>query len=150
VDEKWSNVQSAYQRRADLIPALVKQVKAGSKNEREILTQVTQARAGIVNAKTPDDLELMGRKINTAINLAYEAYPELTSTKLFVDFGRAVEGTENRINYARDEYNGSVKTYNTHIRSFFASMFLNREEFPKKEGFKAKKGSEDTPDFELE
>jgi LemA protein len=67
-----------------------------------------------------------------------------------VDFGRAVEGTENRINYARDEYNGSVKTYNTHIRSFFASMFLNREEFPKKEGFKAKKGSEDTPDFELE
>ena len=103
-----------------------------------------------MNAKTPDDLELMGRKINTAINLAYEAYPELTSTKLFVDFGRAVEGTENRINYARDEYNGSVKTYNTHIRSFFASMFLNREEFPKKDGFKAKKGSEDTPDFELE
>lgn len=150
VDEKWSNVQSAYQRRADLIPALVKQVKAGSKNEREILTQVTQARAGIVNAKTPNDLELMGRKINTAINLAYEAYPQLTSTKLFVDFGNAVEGSENRINYARDEYNGSVKTYNTHIRSFFASMLLNRGEFGKKEGFKANAGSQNAPDFELE
>ena len=75
LDEKFANVQSAYQRRADLIPNLLKTVKGAAQNEKDILTQVTQARAGIVGAKTPQDLELMGRKINTAINLAYEAYP---------------------------------------------------------------------------
>ena len=75
LDEKFANVQSAYQRRADLIPNLLETVKGAAQNEKDILTQVTQARAGIVGAKTPQDLELMGRKINTAINLAYEAYP---------------------------------------------------------------------------
>ncbi len=150
VDEKWGNVQSAYQRRLDLIPNLMKTVKAAAKNEKEILTQVTQARAGIVGAKTPEDMELMGKKINTAINLMYEAYPNIQSTQNFRDFQVQLEGTENRIKRERDVYNESVKNYNTHIRGFFTSMFLNKETFSRKEMFKAMTGAEDAPDVNFE
>jgi LemA protein len=150
VDEKWGNVGAAYQRRADLVPQLVATVKGAAKNEKDILTQVTQARAGIVNAKTPDDMELMGKKINTAINLAFEAYPEIKSTQNFSDLQAQLEGTENRINKARSDYNESVKSYNSHIRGFLNSMFLNREIFPKKDPFKAASGSEEAPDVSFE
>jgi LemA protein len=156
VDEKWGNVQSAYQRRADLVPNLVEIVKGAANNEKEILTKVTQARAGIVgvadeisNAKNPEQLEMLGKKINTAINLAYEAYPQIRSTENFQGLQMQLEGTENRINRERDLYNESIKEYNTHIRGFFNKMFLNGEEFPKKEGFKAAAGAEKAPDVKF-
>ena len=149
VDEKWGNVQSAYQRRLDLIPNLINTVKGAAKNEKEILTEVTQARAGIVDAKTPEDMELMGKKINTAINLMYEAYPNIQSTKNFRDFQTQLEGTENRIKTERDHYNESIKEYNTHIRGFFNSMVLNAATFPKKEPFKAAEGSEKAPEVKF-
>lgn len=149
LNEKFNNVQSAYQRRADLIPNLIKTVKGAAKNEKDILTQVTNARAGIVEAKTPADLELMGKKINTAINIMYEAYPQIKSTENFRDLQTQLEGTENRIKTSRDEYNQATKEYNTHIRGFFNSLFINREIFPSKEGFKADKGAEDAPDVEF-
>lgn len=156
VNEKWSNVQSAYQRRADLVPNLVETVKGAAKNEQEILTKVTQARAGIVgineeitNAKNPEQLEVLGKKINTAINLAYEAYPQIRSTENFQGLQVQLEGTENRINRERDLYNESVKEYNTHVRGFFASMFLNAEKFPVKEGFKAAAGAEKAPNVKF-
>lgn len=145
VDQNWGNVQAAYQRRADLVPQLVATVKGAANNEKEILTRVTEARAGIVNAKTPEDMELMGKKINTAINLAFEAYPQIRSTENFGALQAQLEGTENRINTERTRYNESVKEYNSHIRGFFNSMFLNKETFPKKEGFKAAAGSEIAP-----
>jgi LemA protein len=152
VDEKWANVQSAYQRRADLVPQLVETVKGAAKNEKEILTKVTEARAGItgindqiLNAKNPEQLEVLGKKINTAINLAYEAYPQIKSTENFSTLQAQLEGTENRIKRERDVYNEAVKDYNTSIRGFFASMFLNSETFPKKTGFKAQAGAENAP-----
>jgi LemA protein len=100
VNKEWNDVQAAYQRRADLVPNLVATVKGAAENEKEILTQVTQARAGITSAQTPEDLELAGRKINTAINLAFEAYPQIRSTENFQDLQAQLEGTENRINVA--------------------------------------------------
>ena len=150
VDKSWGDVQSTYQRRLDLIPNLMKTVKAAATNEKEILTQVTNARAGIVNAETPEDMELMGRKINTAINLMYEAYPNIQSTKNFSQFQNQLEGSENRINKARTDYNEAVQQYNSHIRGFFNSMFLNKETFPKKEAFKAASGSEVAPTVSFE
>lgn len=145
VDEKWGDVGATYQRRADLIPQLVETVKGAAANERGILTQVTEARAGIVNAKTPEDMEIAGRKINTAINLAFEAYPQIRSTQNFSDLQTQLEGTENRINVARQNYNEAVKNYNSHIRGFLNSMFLNQETFPKREPFKEAAGSEVAP-----
>jgi len=149
VDEKWSNVGATYQRRADLVPQLVATVKGAAANERGILTEVTEARAGIVAAKTPEDMDIMGKKINTAINLAFEAYPQIRSTENFKDLQTQLEGTENRISVARQEYNKAIREYNAHIRGFINSMFLNKETFPKKEGFKESAGSENAPKVEF-
>ena len=150
VTEKWGDVGATYQRRADLIPQLVATVKGAAANEKGILTQVTEARAGIVNAKTPEDMDLMGKKINTAINLAFEAYPQIRSTQNFSDLQTQLEGTENRIAVARQNYNGAVKEYNSHIRGFFNSMFLNKEVFAKKDAFKETAGSEVAPKVDFE
>ncbi len=149
VDKAWGNVQSSYQRRADLIPQLVATVKGAAENEKGILTKVTEARAGIVNAKTPEDMELMGKKINTAINLAFEAYPQIRSTENFQDLQTQLEGTENRINYARNEYNESVNVYNAHISGFLNEMLLSKTRFPAKESFKAAEGSEKAPEVKF-
>ena len=141
VEMVWSDVLVQYQRRADLVPMLVETVKGAAENERGILTEVTQARAGIVNAKTPQDLELMGKKINTAINLAFEAYPQIRSTENFSELQAQLEGTENRISVHRMKYNKAVRNYNSHRRGKFRKMALNafgeEDEFPKKEMFEA-------------
>lgn len=145
VDQAWNDVGAQYQRRADLVPQLVATVKGAAENEKGILTQVTNARAGIVGAKTPEDMDIAGKKINAAINLAFEAYPQIRSTQNFSELQAQLEGTENRIVKARGDYNEAVKSYNAHIRGFFNSMFLNKATFAKKEGFKATAGSEVAP-----
>ncbi len=149
VNNEFADVQAAYQRRADLVPNLVATVKGAAENEKSILIGVTQARAGIVNAKTPEDLELAGRQINTAINLAFEAYPQIRSTENFQDLQSQLEGTENRINVARQRYNESVKNYNTYVRGYFKKTALNMfggdEDFSPKKGFEAAAGAENAP-----
>lgn len=150
VDKTWGDVGASYQRRADLVPQLIATVKGAAANEKDILTKVTNARAGISNAKNPEDMELMGKEINSAINLAFEAYPQIRSTENFGALQAQLEGTENRINKARTDYNESVKKYNSHIRGFFNSMILNKETFPKKEAFKATAGSEVAPTVSFE
>lgn len=153
VNQVWGNVLTQYQRRADLVPQLVATVKGAAANEKGILTEVTQARAGIVNAKTPEDVEIMGKKINTAINLAFEAYPQIRSTENFQVLQAQLEGTENRISVERRNYNEVVKTYNTHIRGIFRKMALNvladADEFPKKESFKAAEGADKAPEVKF-
>jgi LemA protein len=149
VNAQWADVQATYQRRADLVPNLVATVKGAAENERTILTQVTEARAGIVNAKTPDDMELAGKKINTAINLAFEAYPQIRSTENFQDLQAQLEGTENRINVARQRYNDAVRAYNSYTRGYFKSAALSYfgkgEDFSPKTGFAAAQGAEQAP-----
>ena len=153
VNNEFADVQAAYQRRADLVPNLVATVKAAAENEKGILTQVTQARAGIVGAKTPEDLEMAGRKINTAINLAFEAYPQIRSTENFQDLQSQLEGTENRINVARQRYNASVANYNTYVRGYFKKTALNMfgggEDFSPRKGFEASAGSEKAPEVKF-
>ncbi len=153
VNSEWADVQAAYQRRADLVPNLVSTVKGAAENEREILVQVTQARAGIVGAKTPEDLEIAGRKINTAINLAFEAYPQIRATENFKDLQAQLEGTENRINIARQRYNEAIRGYNVFVRGYFKrtalSMFGGGEDFTPRTGFLAAAGSENAPKVEF-
>jgi len=149
VSEAWANVQTAYQRRADLVPNLVATVKEAAENERGILTEVTRARAGITEATTPEELEAAGRRINTAINLAFEAYPQIRSTENFADLQEQLEGTENRISVARQNYNESVRGYNTYVRGFFKRMALSwfggGEDFSVRKPFEATAGSENAP-----
>jgi len=153
VNNQWADVQATYQRRADLIPSLVATVKGAAENEKGILTAVTQARAGIVNAKTPEDLEIAGRQINTAINLAFEAYPQIRSTENFQDLQAQLEGTENRINVARQNYNETIKVYNTFVRGYFKKMALNifgdGEGFTARKGFEAAQGADKAPEVKF-
>lgn len=153
VNEAFANVQATYQRRADLIPNLMATVKGAAENERRILTEVTQARAGITSAQTPEDLEIAGRRINTAINLAFEAYPQIRSTENFQDLQAQLEGTENRINIARQRYNDAVREYNSYVRGYFKRMALNffggGEDFSPRTGFQAAAGAETAPKVEF-
>jgi len=128
---KWADVQSAYQRRADLVPNLVASVKAAASSETQILTNVTEARARATSINiTTQDLSNPAefQKFQSAQNQLTQAlgqlrtvvenYPQLQSQARFADLMTALEGTENRINTARDRYNDAVRDYNTEIRTF--------------------------------
>jgi LemA protein len=128
---KWADVQSAYQRRADLIPNLVSTVRGAAASETTILTNVTEARARATSINiTTDDLSNPEefQKFQDAQNQLTQAlgqlrtvvenYPTLQSQARFADLMTALEGSENRINTARDRYNEAVRDYNTEIRTF--------------------------------
>jgi LemA protein len=148
---RWADVGASYQRRADLIPNLVNTVKGAAANEKEILTSVTALRSGITQAKTPEDFDVIGKKINAAINLTFEAYPQIRSTENFQTFQAQLEGTENRINIAREDYNQSVNKYNTYIRGFITHSVLGIAggDFETKKGFEAAAGTEKAPDVKF-
>ncbi|MEY3850153.1 MAG: hypothetical protein RJA38_594, partial [Bacteroidota bacterium] len=104
VNEKWANVQTAYQRRADLVPQLVATVKGAAANEEKILMEVTNARAGIKNATTPEEIQQQGSIINRNIQVVFEKYPEIRSTENFGMLQAQLEGTENQVKTERDLY----------------------------------------------
>jgi len=128
---RWADVQASYQRRADLIPNLVETVRGFATQEREVLTQVTQARASATQVQvSPDQLSdpaavqrfqeaqgnlsgALGRLLVTV-----EKYPELRSQENFLALQSQLEGTENRINVSIRDYNEAVRVYNTEVRTF--------------------------------
>jgi LemA protein len=131
VNAKWANVQSEYQRRSDLIPNLVATVQGYAKQERDVLIEVTQARANAgrvqISAADLDDPEKVrafneaqNRVTNAIIPLQrlQEAYPDLKSNENFLTLQSQIEGTENQIRVARLDYNEAVQGYNTRIRTF--------------------------------
>jgi LemA protein len=131
VNASWGNLQSEYQRRADLIPNLVNTVKGYAQQEKSVLTEVTEARASATRVQlSPADLddpekvrafsEAQGRLSAAIIPLQrlQEAYPELKSNENFLTLQSQLEGTENQIRVARRDYNESVRAYNTRIRTF--------------------------------
>jgi LemA protein len=125
---KWADVQNQYQRRADLIPNLVATVKAAGAQEKDILTQVTQARAAATQVQvSPDDLNDPAKMqayqraqagVSLSLQRLQEAYPELKSQGNYTTLMSQLEGTENRIGVARSDYNEAVQQYNTLIRTF--------------------------------
>jgi len=128
---KWADVQSAYQRRADLVPNLVASVRGAAASETTILTNVTEARARATSINiTTDDLSNPAefQKFQDAQNQLTQAlgqlrtvvenYPTLQSQARFADLMTALEGSENRISTSRDRYNEAVRDYNTEIRTF--------------------------------
>jgi LemA protein len=131
VNAKWGNLQADYQRRADLIPNLVETVKGYAKQESGVLIAVTQARADAGRVQlSPADLDdpakvqafnnAQSRLTQAIIPLQrlQEAYPELKSNQNFLALQDQLEGTENRINASRRDYNEAVQAYNTRIRTF--------------------------------
>lgn len=125
---KWADVQSQYQRRADLIPNLVATVRGAAAQERNVLREVTEARASATRITvSPDQLtdpEAVNRfaaaqqQLTLSLQRLQEAYPELHTNQNFLDLQSQIEGTENRITVARRDYNAAVQQYNTTIRTF--------------------------------
>ncbi|MBR5704670.1 MAG: LemA family protein [Deltaproteobacteria bacterium] len=151
----WGDVEAAYQRRSDLIPNLVETVKAYAAHERETLQAITEARAEVgktqISAKDLNDPAAVQRFIEaqgamssalSRLLLVVERYPELKANQNFLDLQHQLEGTENRINVARQRYNDAVRIFNTSIRTFPNSLtnkFLLHLE--RKEPFKAQEGA---------
>ena len=125
---RWADVQNNYQRRADLIPNLVATVKGAGAQEKDILVQVTQARATASQVQVaPEDLSDPAKMANyqraqagvsLSLQRLQEAYPELKSQGNYATLMSQLEGTENRIVIARKDYNDAVQAYNTRIRTF--------------------------------
>ncbi len=125
---KWADVQNQYQRRSDLIPNLVATVKAAGAQEKAILTEVTQARASANQVQVSgDDLTDPNKMaayqraqagVTLSLQRLQEAYPELKSQGNYTTLMSQLEGTENRVTIARNDYNQAVQSYNTTIRTF--------------------------------
>ena len=161
VKNKWAVVQSSYQRRADLIPNLVNTVKGAAEFEKSTLTQVIEARANATSIKvdpanlTPENIQKfqqaqdalsgsLSRLIATA-----EAYPQLKANQNFLELQAQLEGTENRINVARNDFNTSVNEYNAKIRSFPANITAGIFGFKQKGYFEASAAAQNAPSVQF-
>jgi LemA protein len=157
IDQKWANVQSQYQRRADLLPSIIEIAKQYAKYEQETLTKVIEARSKATSLNlTVDDLtpENMAKfqaaqgelKSSMSRLLAnFERYPDLKANEGFLNAQAEFAGTENRIAFARDEFNASVKNYNAYIRKFPQIIVSSITGFKKKGYFEADAGTEKAP-----
>lgn len=155
----WGNVESSYQRRADLIPNLVEVVKGYAKHEADTLKAVTEARAKVGSIQVTKDVLNNPASLNkfqqaqgelsgalSRLMVVSEKYPDLKANQNFMDLQKQLEGTENRINVARERYNSSVQLFNTSIRTFpnslTNSLILHLQ---RKEAFKAEEGAKVAP-----
>ncbi|MCB0579591.1 MAG: LemA family protein [Phaeodactylibacter sp.] len=161
VENEWGKVQSAYQRRADLIPNLVNTVKGVADFEKSTLTEVTQARSRATSINidptnlTPEKLkefqeaqsglsQSLGRLL-----LVSENYPQLRASENFKELQVQLEGTENRIKVARDRYNDVVTAYNKRVRRFPGSLYAGMFGFDQKAQFEAEASAQEAPKVEF-
>lgn len=136
VVESWSAVEVQYQRRADLIPALIDTIKGYTNYEENTLKEIVEARNSMNSAKSPQDFENANNQINSALsglNVVVERYPDLKANESFNNLMLELSGTENRVANARDNYNSSVKRYSKSIKMFptniIAGMLGFEDEF---------------------
>lgn len=150
VQQAWSQVENVYKRRMDLIPQLVSTVQGAADYERSVLTEVTNARAGVEQTKVdPSQLseeqikayqkaqDNLSKAVANTIKVTVERYPELTATQGFRDLQTQLEGTENRITVERGKFNEAVQRYNTLLRRFPNSIIASIAGFEKKGYFTA-------------
>lgn len=161
VSGQWSNVETQYQRRADLIPNLVNTVKGYAAHEKETLEGVIAARSQATQIKvdptdlTPEKLAEYQKaqgQLATALGklLAItENYPDLKANQNFLELQAQLEGTENRINVARKNFNDAAKAYNTAIRRFPRNILAGLFGFDKRAYFEAAEGAEQAPKVEF-
>ena len=150
VSKAWSQVENVYKRRMDLIPQLVNTVQGAANYEKGVLTEVTNARAGVQQTQVdPSQLseqqiaayqkaqDNLTKALANTIKVTVERYPELTATQGFRDLQTQLEGTENRITVERGKFNEAVQAYNTKLRRFPTSLIAGMLGFEKKGYFTA-------------
>ncbi len=161
VSGQWANVETQYQRRADLIPNLVNTVKGYATHEQSTLEGVVEARSQATQIKvdaanlTPEKLAEY-QKAQGAVTQALgkllaitENYPDLKANQNFLELQAQLEGTENRINVARKNFNDAAQAYNVSIRRFPKSIFATMFGFEKRAYFEAAEGSEKAPEVKF-
>ena len=158
----WSNVESSYQRRIDLIGNLVSTVKGAADFEKSTLTQVIEARAKATSTTidptniTPENLEAFQQAqsgLSGALSrllVSVERYPELKANQNFLDLQNQLEGTENRINVARDRYNKAVNTYDIFTAKFPNKILAGWFGFGEMARYKADPGAEKAPEVDFD
>ena len=158
---QWANVESAYQRRADLIPNLVNTVKGYATHEKETLENVVQARANATKTTidptnvTPQQMaefQKAQQGLSGALSrlmVVVEKYPDLKANQNFLELQSQLEGTENRINVERNRYNEMARDYNVYIRKFPASIIAGMLNFDPLVLFQAAEGSEKAPNVDF-
>ena len=157
VQTKWADVETQYQRRADLIPNLVNTVKGYAAHESETLQAVVEARAKAtsmnidpsnMSAEQIANFQKAQDGVSSALSrllVTVEKYPDLKANENFKELQVQLEGTENRISVARRDYNESARKYNTTLRSFPKNILAGMFGFEKKAYFEAQEGSEQAP-----
>lgn len=157
IDSVWANVESTYQRRADLIPNLVNTVKGQANFEQETLTGVVEARAKATQTKidptnmTEEQLAQFQQNQNAVgsalsrLLVTVEKYPELKAHEGFMNLQAQLEGTENRINVARNKFNDAARTYNQKVRQFPTKLAAVIFGFKEKPYFKSMEGAQNAP-----
>ncbi len=157
VNKQWADVESQYQRRSDLIPNLVNTVKGYANFEQETLTRVIEARSNATAVKidptnlTPDkvqEFEQAQQGLTSALGrllVVIERYPDLKANQNFLDLQAQLEGTENRIQVARQRFNETVNDYNASIRRFPGNLVAGMGGFERKGYFEAAKGADTAP-----
>ena len=157
VQTKWADVETQYQRRADLIPNLVNTVKGYAAHESETLQAVVEARAKAtsvnidpsnMSAEQIANFQKAQDGVSSALGrllVTVEKYPDLKANENFKELQAQLEGTENRISVARRDYNEAARKYNTTLRSFPKNILAGMFGFEKKAYFEAQEGSEQAP-----
>ena len=148
VKSSWAQVENQLQRRYDLIPNLVETVKGYAKQEKDVLVEVTNARARVGGATTVPDKITANNELSGALSrllVVVERYPELKSNQNFLRLQDELAGTENRIAVERRRYNEAVQTYNVAIRSFPANLLAGMYGFAKAAFFEAPAAAKAAP-----
>ena len=161
VKTAWANVETQYQRRADLIPNLVNTVKGYAAHETQTFTEVTEARAKATSINlsaddlTPEKLaeyQQAQAQVRSALGrliAVSESYPDLKANQNFLELQAQLEGTENRINVARTNFNNAAKNFNTAIRRFPKNILAGLFGFEKRAYFEAAEGAEQAPQVQF-
>jgi LemA protein len=163
VNKKWADVQGAYQRRTDLIPNLVSTVKGYAKFEQETLIKVVEQRANATkptinfdptkfDANTLAQFQKSQDELGSALSrllVTVEKYPDLKANQNFLQLQAQLEGTENRINVERRNFNEAVQAYNSSLRSFPTNILAGMFGFAQKPYFQAQAGAENAPKVEF-
>jgi LemA protein len=159
VKTKWGNVETNYQRRTDLYNSVIKTIEGSANFEKSTLREVIQARAAATSIKVDinDSVSLakfqaaqagLQTSFNKLLAVA-EAYPDLKTTAAFQGFQTQIEGTENRINVARQDYNAAVQVYNLRVKTFPNNIFAGLFGYHEKAFYKSDPGSEKAPDVQF-